>query len=159
MVLFTKIVTIDFDLRRKRTILFLFTKILKSILACSICRNSTTVLTLWITMEVCRKNLDRPIFAHVLIVTSVFKHSCTCFSFISLVLMMCGLYYALRLWKPSIHFQFRWFLKDNKFIWDRSKGRVSRKWNLAIEHAPNTFVKGTSDFSYEIPMLKSDEKS
>ena len=32
--LFTKILTIDFDLKRKRTILFLFTKILTRILAC-----------------------------------------------------------------------------------------------------------------------------
>ena len=41
MALFTKILTIDFDLKRKRTILFLFTKTLTRILTCKICRNST----------------------------------------------------------------------------------------------------------------------
>ena len=46
VVLFTKILTIDFDLKRKRTILFLFTKIPTRILTCKICRNSTTVQTL-----------------------------------------------------------------------------------------------------------------
>ena len=46
VVLFTKILTIDFDLKRKRTILFLFTKILRRILACKICRISTIVVTL-----------------------------------------------------------------------------------------------------------------
>ena len=46
VVLFTKILTIDFDLRRKRTILFLFTKILTRILACKIGRISTIVVTL-----------------------------------------------------------------------------------------------------------------
>ena len=46
VVLFTKILTIDFDLKRKRTILFLFTKILTRILACKICRISTIVVTL-----------------------------------------------------------------------------------------------------------------
>ena len=38
VVLFTKILTIDFDLKRKLTILFLFTKILTRILACKILR-------------------------------------------------------------------------------------------------------------------------
>ena len=42
--------------------------------------------------------------------------------------------------KTSVHFQFRWFFKENKVIWGRFQGRVSRKWNLKIEHAANTFV-------------------
>ena len=45
VVLFTKIITIGFDLKRNCTIMFLFTKILMRILACNICHNSTTVLT------------------------------------------------------------------------------------------------------------------
>ena len=44
--LFTKILTINYARKRKLTILFLFKKILTRILACKICRNSTTVLTL-----------------------------------------------------------------------------------------------------------------
>ena len=44
--LFTNILTIDFDLERKRAILFLFTKTLTSIFACKICCMSTIVLTL-----------------------------------------------------------------------------------------------------------------
>ena len=43
---FTKIVTIDFDLKRKRTIQLLFTNVLTRILACKICCDSTTDLTL-----------------------------------------------------------------------------------------------------------------
>ena len=43
---FHKILTIDFDLKIKHTILFLFTKILTRILACKISCDSTTVLTL-----------------------------------------------------------------------------------------------------------------
>ena len=46
VVLFTKILTIDFDLKRKRTILFFFTKILTRILECKIGRISTIVVTL-----------------------------------------------------------------------------------------------------------------
>ena len=36
---------IDFDLKRKRTIKLLFTKILMRIHECKICRDSTTVIT------------------------------------------------------------------------------------------------------------------
>ena len=42
---FTKILTIDFDLKRKPTIQLLFTNVLTRILVCKICCDSTTVLT------------------------------------------------------------------------------------------------------------------
>ena len=44
--LFTEILTINYARKRKLTNLFLFTKILTRLLACKMCRNSTTVLTL-----------------------------------------------------------------------------------------------------------------
>ena len=50
--LFTKILTINYACKRKLTVFFLFTKILMRILACKICRNSPTFLTLSYVLKV-----------------------------------------------------------------------------------------------------------
>ena len=51
-------------------------------------------------------------WTHVVIVTSVFKLSCIIdFIYVHRVLPTVNI---------SVHFQFRWILKENKAIWDRS---------------------------------------
>ena len=79
-----------------------------------------------LTMEVCRKNLDWPIFASI--------YSDCDFSFQALDFTRYWWSCSLRVIcfptvKTSVHFQIRRFLKENKVIWDRCRS-VSRKWNL-----------------------------